>query len=83
MLKQFSIRLSFVVISACRGGGSSTNALEGVFVDSRVEGIRSQTPTHEGTIDSIGTFTYEPGEQIQFYIGDILLHDSSIIISPI
>jgi hypothetical protein len=65
------------VLIACGGGGggsgSGTTALEGVFVDSTVEGIRFQTPTHEGTTDSNGTFTYEPGEQIQFYIGDILL----------
>jgi len=48
-------------------------AMAGVFVDAPVEGLWYETATMEGYTDSRGTFFYKSGENVSFYLGDILL----------
>lgn len=45
----------------------------GVFVDSIVAGIGYRTATHEGATNAEGEFSYEAGETVVFFIGDIEL----------
>ncbi|MCP4335480.1 MAG: hypothetical protein GY785_22745 [Gammaproteobacteria bacterium] len=68
--------LALLILTACSDGGSSSsgsNAQQGVFIDSAVEGVSFTTATQSGTTDSAGTFSYLPGEIVSFYIGDILI----------
>lgn len=74
-----------ILLTACGGGeggksGNSTNnnppaatVSQGVLIDSAVEGVRFETPTQSGLTTGTGTFLYNPGEVVKFYIGDILL----------
>src|SRR3569623_388556 len=70
------------------GGGSNTNSggppanqgnngggatLTGRFVDGPVAGLRYTTPTHSGKTDANGTFAYQAGETVSFFVGDILI----------
>ncbi len=59
------------LLSACGGGGDSTYT--GRFVDGPVSGLRYSTPTHNGETNTKGEFTYETGETVSFYVGEILL----------
>jgi hypothetical protein len=47
--------------------------LNGVFLDSVVQGLNYQTPTQQGITDQNGTFRYLRGEVITFSIGQIIL----------
>ncbi len=69
------LTLIFIMfLSACGGSsGGGSSELQGVFLDSAVEGIRYTTNSKSGTTDANGTFTYLAGETVNFYIGDILL----------
>jgi len=74
----------------CSGGGgsgnSSTNApLTGVFLDSPVSGLGYETRTHQGITEVGGAFSYQNGEAIRFYIGDMELCEVEAmpIITPI
>ena len=67
---------ALLILTACGDGGSSSsgsNAQNGVFIDSAVEGVTFTTATQSGTTDSTGTFSYLSGEIVSFYIGDILI----------
>jgi len=70
------------------GGGSNTNSggppagqgnngggttLTGRFVDGPVAGLRYTTPTLSGKTDANGTFAYQAGETVSFFVGDILI----------
>jgi len=74
---QFCIcTLTLLILTACSDGGSSSsgsNAQQGVFIDSAVEGVTYTTPTRSGTTDSNGTFVYLFGEVVTFSIGGITL----------
>lgn len=70
-----------VIISGCKSGDNgavtpSTPILEGVFIDSPVEGLEYETPTHTGMTDENGTFMYHDGDTMRFYIGDVLLGEA-------
>jgi predicted acyl esterase len=53
---------------------SSGYCKEGVFWDSPVQGLRFETTEgNQGKTDKKGTFDYDPGESVTFYVGDILL----------
>jgi subtilisin family serine protease len=75
----------FLVVSVlffigCGGGGSSTTSqtvLNGVFVDSAVEGLTYQTATQNGKTDSSGTFKFVSGETVEFFIGDVSIGSST------
>jgi hypothetical protein len=67
-------------------GNSSTNApLTGVFLDSPVSGLGYETRTHQGITEVGGAFSYQNGETIRFYIGDIELCEVEAmpIITPV
>lgn len=68
----------------CSGGGSgsgsgidssvsSASVIEGVFVDSPVQGLDYMTETHSGITDEAGRFACFEGEMISFMIGDVML----------
>lgn len=51
----------------------STSSKSGVFIDSPVEGLKYETETHSGFTDENGSYDYEVGETVTFYIGEIKL----------
>lgn len=66
-----------LVLSACGGSSSSPSTQTGVFLDDAVEGLRYETATQNGMTDANGTFKYQSGETIRFYVGDILIGEAS------
>ena len=73
---------SGISLSSCGGGGGSNDILsqndtssvvEGVLIDSAIEGVYFESETQSGTTDSNGKFTFKQGEVVDFYIGDVLL----------
>lgn len=71
----------------CSGGGSasdsgvdgsvnSASVLEGIFIDSPVEGLDYVTETHSGITDADGRFICFEGEMIRFMIGDVMLGEA-------
>lgn len=78
--------LATMLLTACGGGssgGSNDETLTGVFVDSPVEGLRWVSGGLAGTTDVAGTFQYKSGATVKFYVGDILIGEttgSSVII---
>lgn len=72
-------------LSACGGGGggssddssNESSLSKGVFIDSAVEGLRYETATQSGFTDPDGTFFFQAGEIVSFYIGDILIGTST------
>lgn len=83
---------SVLVIAGC-GEKSTTNvklppdpALTGVFVDSPVSGLSYNSASVEaGQTDENGEFSYFRGEQLSFYIGDLVFPETpaSSVISPL
>lgn len=67
------------------GDTVTANLATGRFVDSAVEGLSYQTATQTGTTDSDGSFSYVPGEEITFSIGDIVLPEirAEALITPL
>ena len=55
---------------------SSTETVEGVFIDSTVAGLSYRTETQSGMTDADGTFLYVEGETITFSIGRIVIGDT-------
>lgn len=59
------------------GEGDSGNAggevLQGQFIDSAVQGLRYQAGNLSGLTDAAGTFSYRAGDNVQFFVGDVLL----------
>ncbi|HET58317.1 MAG TPA: hypothetical protein ENN35_07750, partial [Deltaproteobacteria bacterium] len=66
-------------------GGSPSSS--GVFVNSPVEGLYyvADPSGLEGYTDGDGTFDYEPGDTVDFYIGDLLLgsSDGKDLVTPV
>jgi len=64
-----------ILLGGCSsdGGGSNDGAATGTFVDSAVIGIEYQTPTQSGITNDRAEFRYQPGEQVTFKIGDLVL----------
>ncbi|MAR93254.1 MAG: hypothetical protein SV765_15460 [Pseudomonadota bacterium] len=54
-------------------GPSAPETRTGEFLDSAVAGLRFVSGAQEGTTDASGTFTYEVGEAVSFFIGNIEL----------
>jgi len=70
--------ISFVVSGCGSSGGDSSSTpssvtQEGVFVDAPVQGLKYKTATHEGFTGTEGTYSYEPGEEIEFFLGTLSL----------
>ncbi|MFZ1983186.1 MAG: hypothetical protein WAU91_02160, partial [Desulfatitalea sp.] len=45
----------------------------GYFIDGPVQGLAYRTATQNGETGADGAFTYQPGEAVDFYVGDILI----------
>jgi hypothetical protein len=78
-----------LLLASCGSGGGAMDSLtplqKGVFVDSPVEGLNYRTPSLLGVTDHKGTFRFQEGEQVTFFIGDLELGQSEAkaIISPV
>lgn len=76
-------------LAACGGGGGGGTQLastaQGVFLDSAVEGLRYETESLDGVTDAQGTFEYASGEEVSFFLGDILLGSApgGAVLTPI
>lgn len=73
-----SILLLSAIVTACGGGGggggdNSFPPLTGTFYDSEVSGLRYRAEKYSGTTNSLGQFTYYPGDEIEFLIGDKII----------
>lgn len=83
-----SIRYSFfflllALLAACSSGGGGSDdsgdtskpELSGVFIDSPIQGLRfeSSPSGKNGFTDANGTFLYEEGDTVSFFIGSILV----------
>lgn len=84
-----------LVLSACSSDNDSNteinmqptadSVLEGVFLDSAVEGLSYKTHTINGVTDKAGEFDYIAGEMVSFSIGKLELPEvaASAIITPL
>jgi len=77
LVNQYSITALTIAITACGGGGSGSSSgggessETGVFTDSPVSGAYYETETHQGFTNSLGEYSYEPGETVVFSVGGI------------
>jgi hypothetical protein len=55
------------------GGGKTNTTQTGIFVDAPVMGLHYKTDTQDGYTDEKGTFKYENGERVEFFLGDLSL----------
>ncbi|RJP93895.1 MAG: hypothetical protein C4518_05145 [Desulfobacteraceae bacterium] len=55
------------------GSQGGNGGMKGTFVDSQVQGLTYTTYSGSGVTDENGQFFCNPGEMIQFMIGDVLL----------
>ena len=55
------------------GDGNTDNASQGLFVDAPVSGLEYTSGTFSGITGPNGEFSFLPGEQVEFFIGDIAL----------
>ncbi|MCK4707942.1 MAG: hypothetical protein KAU21_04935, partial [Gammaproteobacteria bacterium] len=77
-IKAALLLFSVAMLNACGGGSSGGESsqpttLTGVFIDSAVEGLHYETPTHSGITNVNGEFEYFSGEFVTFSIGGIVL----------
>ncbi|MDD3597960.1 alkaline phosphatase PhoX [Sulfuricurvum sp.] len=68
---------SFAAVSAILGASfligcnsDDSNVQTGTFVDSPVKGLYYVSGNQKGTTDAAGTFKYEKGQTVKFYLGD-------------
>ena len=59
--------------SGSSGGSGNGQILTGVFIDSPVKGLRWVSGSTSGTTDILGTFQYQSGADVSFYIADMLI----------
>ncbi len=73
--------LVLLIIAGCggSGGGMPPTANEGTgqFIDSAVEGLEYQSGSIRGLTSSDGSFQYEQGSSVRFFIGDIVLGEGT------
>lgn len=64
-----------VSLAACSlGDGDATvDLIDGVFLDSAVQGLSYRSTTQSGVTDEYGGFTVDRGEQVLFSIGELTL----------
>ncbi len=88
-------------LAACGGGTSGGGApapsqgpspsptqgtQQGRFVDAAVSGVDYRTAAHRAVTGAQGQFDYEPGESIQFFVGDVALGRSvpaAAVVTPV
>lgn len=67
------------------GASDGTSSLQtGVYLDSRVAGLRYVTATQSGYTDANGTYKFMPGETVQFYLYGTALNSTkaSLVLTP-
>ena len=64
------------VLVSCGTGGEGDAGLTGTLLGGPVSGVSFETETHSGVTAADGTFRYEEGEIIRFFIGDTLLGET-------
>lgn len=76
------VTLLSLSVSGCFSGSSSSSSSApppgpdwrtGVFIDSPVEGLAFRTDSNEGVTDQQGTFRYQAGETVTFFLGGLEL----------
>lgn len=70
--------LTMTIFYGCDGGSSSPTVYSGMLIDSPVEGVEYSTPTQSGITDSQGTFKYQAGEMVTFYVGGFILGNPKV-----
>ncbi len=80
------LTMTAVLVTGCGGGSGHTDTgmgsgmgsglVSGTFLDSEVEGLHYQTATQSGLTDMDGTFFYNQGETIRFFMGDVMLGEA-------
>lgn len=81
-LKILFIGSLLLFLASCDGEDPETEIpeetveLNGVFLDSPVEGLYYETETSEGFTNAAGKFSYLEGETVTFYVGTIKLGSS-------
>ena len=84
ILKTYSLLLGSLLVfslifSGCGGGGGSSESpisttKVGVFLDSAVEGVKYKTSSGlEGYTNGNGEYKFNPGDTVEFLVGDISL----------
>ncbi len=66
---------SAILITGCDNDDDDNNApvvQTGVFVDAAVANIGYRTATQSGVTDADGNYNFLPGEQVTFFIGDLV-----------
>jgi len=79
-LTWFVVAVAMLLAGGCGGGGSSSDGTMadatpsiGHFIDSPVQGLRYSTPGYSGTTGTSGEFSYIPGNEVTFYVGELVL----------
>ena len=77
-----------VSLVGCGGGSgaiSPNTQMTGVFLDGPVSGLGYETSTYHGTTGTGGAFSYQDGETVRFFVGDIILCEVEAmpIVTPI
>lgn len=81
--------LVLLIIAGCGGSGGdmppTVNEGTGQFIDSAVEGLEYQSGSIRDLTSSDGSFRFEQGSSIRFFIGDIVLGEGtpSDVMSPL
>lgn len=92
LLSSLVVMSLLIFLSACGGGSGGGSSLsssrataDGVFLDSAVEGIFYVSGSVSGYTDATGAFSYEIGNSVSFYIGDVELGSAlgESVITPI
>jgi len=73
--------LVLLIVAGCGGSGGgmppTVNEGTGQFIDSAVEGLEYQSGSIFGLTSSDGSFQYELGSSVRFFIGDIVLGEGT------
>ncbi len=79
------ILMGGAAITSCGGVEGGEAFLEGIFMDDAVSGLSYKTESTAGQTDENGVFKYKGGEEITFFIGDIVLGTAKgkTLISPL
>lgn len=72
-MRRFALAAVATLLTACGGGGGSggsgTSLATGYFKDSNTQGLRYVAGGQAGVTGADGSFTYEVGRPVSFYIG--------------
>lgn len=74
-LRLYSVAAVSAILGAsllvgCNSDSSSSNVQTGTFVDSPVKGLYYVSGSQKGTTDQDGTFKFESGQTVKFYLGE-------------